>query len=438
MRDPESGTETTPGQLLGVLRGLLDDGHLAGLEQLPGVVAGHAAGAGLERVAIYVADLREQVLRELTGRGLDAAGGGEEVSVDGTLPGRAFRHSRTLTSAGSRAGLRRYWAPLLDGTQRLGVLRADAAGGAEDTLDSLASVVAMMLVSKYPFSDSYARLVRTSAMNVAAEMQWALMPPRCFANSEVAIAAVMEPAYATGGDAFDYAIAGDTAHLAVFDAMGHDSMAGLAANLAVAACRNQRRQGTGLAATSERIEHAIIEHFGYSRYVTAVLADLDTATGELAWVNRGHHPPVLIRGGRWATMLHCPPAHPMGFDGGLPVHLCREQLEPGDRLLLYTDGVTEARDAGSKEFGLHRFTDFIIRRHADGLPVPETLRMLMNAILDYHDGRLRDDATVLFCEWHGPTRNQRLTNERAGSAADLASGSCPCRVSPPYVRYRSL
>jgi serine phosphatase RsbU (regulator of sigma subunit) len=100
----------------------------------------------------------------------------------------------------------------------------------------------------------------------------------------------------------------------------------------------------------------------------------------------------------------------MGIDGGLPAHICHEQLEPGDRLLLYTDGVTEARDAGSREFGLDRFTDFIIRRHADGLPVPETLRMLMNTILDYHDGRLRDDATVLFCEWRGPARNQRLTN----------------------------
>jgi hypothetical protein len=398
-----------PGQVLRMLGGLLDDGELAGLEQLPRLVAEHAAGAGLERAAIYLADLREQVLREVTGRGLDAAEGGEALSVDGSLPGRAFRHSRTLTSAGSRTGLRRYWVPVLDGTQRLGVLRADAADGAERTLHYLATVVAMQLVAKYPFSDSYARLVRTSTMNVAAEMQWALMPPRSFANDQVAIAAVMEPAYATGGDAFDYAIAGETAHLAVFDAMGHDSTAGLTANLAVATCRNQRRQGADLSTTSERIERSIIEHFGHSRYVTAVLADLDTATGQLAWVNRGHHPPVLMRGGRWSSTLYCPPAHPMGIDGGLPVQVCREQLEPGDRLLLYTDGVTEARDAQDREFGLDRFTDFIIRSHADGLPVTETLRMLMNAILDYHDGRLRDDATVLFCEWRGPARNQRLT-----------------------------
>ena len=415
MHDSESPamttTRATPGQVLRMLTGVLHDGHLAALEQLPRLVAEHGACAGLEGTTLYLVDLREQVLRELTGRGLDAADGGEELSVNGSVPGRAFRHSRILTTAGSRPGLRRYWVPLLDGTQRLGVLRADAAGGAEEILEHLAGVTALQLVSKYPFSDSYARLVRTDAMNIAAEMQWGLMPPRAFANNQVAIAAVMEPAYDTGGDAFDYAFAGETAHMAVFDAMGHDSMAGLAATVAVATCRNQRRESAGLPATSEQIERSIIGHFGETRYVTAIMADLDTATGQLAWVNRGHPPPVLIRDGRWITTLDCPASHPMGLDAGLPVHLCREQLQPGDRLLLYTDGVTEARDANSAEFGQERFTDFVIRSHAGGLPVPETLRMLMNAILNYHDGRLRDDATVLFCEWRGPARNQRLANE---------------------------
>jgi hypothetical protein len=52
---------------------------------------------------------------------------------------------------------------------------------------------------------------------------------------------------------------------------------------------------------------------------------------------------------------------------------------------------------------VERFTDFIIRHHADDLPVAETLRRLMHAVMDHHDGRLQDDASVLFCEWHGDT-----------------------------------
>jgi hypothetical protein len=397
--------------VLRMLGGLLSASHLAGIEQLPDLVERHAAAAGLERTRIYLADLRHQVLRELTGRGLNAGQGGEELSVEATLPGRAFRHTRAMTAPGAAAGRQRLWVPILDGTQRLGVLRVDVpdADGAREAVDHLVSFIALYLVTKYPFSDSHARLLRTEPMNVAAEMQWSLMPPRSFADHRVAVAAAMEPAYSVGGDAFDYALAGEVLHLAVFDAMGHDTAAGLTANLAMAACRNHRRHDIDLATTSERIERVLIEQFGHGRYATGVLADLDLASGQLVWVNRGHHPPVLLRAGRRTTVLHCPPAHPMGTDLGLPVRPCREQLEPGDRLLLYTDGVTEARDAHGREFGLDRFTDFVIRHQADGLPVPETLRRLMTAVVDHHGGQLQDDATVVFCEWHGPARNPRMS-----------------------------
>ncbi|MFF8866918.1 PP2C family protein-serine/threonine phosphatase [Streptomyces sp. NPDC015139] len=281
---------------------------------------------------------------------------------------------------------------------------------------TMASLVGLLLVSKRPSSDASARLARTQAMNVAAELQWNLTPPRSFANRDVVIAAAMEPAYEIGGDAFDYAVAGDHVHLAVFDAMGHDSHAGLAANLAVSACRNNRRQGTALITTSERVEQVLLDHFGHNTYVTAILADINARTGLLSWISRGHHPPVLIRGGRRITSLPCPPAHPLGTELGIRATLCREQLEPGDRILLYTDGVIEARDATGHEFGLARFTDFIIRQHADGLSVPETLRRLMSAVLTHHGDRLRDDATVVCLEWHGPSRNTELRPTRGPQA----------------------
>jgi serine phosphatase RsbU (regulator of sigma subunit) len=86
--------------------------------------------------------------------------------------------------------------------------------------------------------------------------------------------------------------------------------------------------------------------------------------------------------------------------------LCREQLEPGDRVLLYTDGITEARNSRGREFGLQRFVDFVIRHHADGLPVPETLRRLVRSVLAYHDDQLQDDATVLLTEWQPDQAHQ--------------------------------
>lgn len=85
-----------------------------------------------------------------------------------------------------------------------------------------------------------------------------------------------------------------------------------------------------------------------------------------------------------------------------------ERLEPGDRLLLYTDGVTEGRAADGTPFGTERLADFMIRHSSTGLPAPETMRRLNRAIVDYQHGRLRDGATAVLVEWQ-PDRTSGLT-----------------------------
>ncbi|MFP8906133.1 PP2C family protein-serine/threonine phosphatase [Streptomyces atacamensis] len=393
-----------------MLTGLLEASGLTPLESVPEAVAAHAAAAGFDGVLIYLADVQRCVLRLLAGTGSNAApreeaGDVAELRIEGTVPGRAYQYGQLLPAAEKhRDDGYLWWVPLVNGTERIGLLRIRTSRGddhARRDMQHLSTLVALIIVSKRGHSDSHARLVRTEAMNVAAEMQWHLMPPRTYADSRVVIAASMEPAYQISGDAYDYATAGDVVHLSIFDAMGHDTAAGLTANLAMGACRNHRRQGAGLTELGEAIEEVLLEQFGRSRYATGILAELDTRTGVLSWVNRGHHPPVIIRGGRWTTQLNCQPAHPMGTGLGLKSVLCREQLEPGDRIVFYTDGITEARSPAGREFGLTRFTDFLIRHHADNLPVPETLRRLVHAVVDYHHGQLQDDAAVLLCEWLG-------------------------------------
>ncbi|MDN3027916.1 PP2C family protein-serine/threonine phosphatase [Streptomyces sp. S.PB5] len=387
---------------------LMQDSHTVTLDKLPELIAGHCAEVGVHDTAVFVADLRETVLRQVTGNGPTAGEGGLEFTVHGTLPGQAYQRVDLLAQTDHAAGdpnhRRRWWVAVTDGVERLGVLRVDTDTDDEPTrqaLRDLAAMTALLLLSKRSFSDSFSRLVRTEPMNVAAEMQWHLTPPPAFAGSEATVGAVMEPAYQVGGDAFDYAVAGNVLHLSVFDAMGHDTTAGITANVAVSACRNARRQGASLEETSRHVEATLIEQFGTSRYVTGILADLDLVTGRLTWINRGHHLPVLIRGNRWTTELVCRPAGPMGADLGLPVTECVEQLEPGDRLLLYTDGVIEARDAHGRQFGRDRFVDFVLRHHSGRHTLHETLRRLMAAVLLHHDGALDDDATVLLTEWRG-------------------------------------
>ncbi|WP_329170743.1 serine/threonine-protein phosphatase [Streptomyces sp. NBC_01685] len=391
-----------------MFNGFLDASHGLSLERLPALVRDQAAHAGLHEASIYLADLQEDVLRLVTGHGLDAADsvtgqGAHKLRIDGTPAGRAFTQLTPQHDQEAHASC--WWTPLLDGAERVGVLRVETDDTSEQTarlVQRLATLITLLILSVRSHSDAYSRLVRTRPMTVAAVLQWNLMPPRAFANGRVTISAALEPAYEVGGDAYDYALADDMVHLGVFDAMGHDVAAGLTANMAVAACRNARRQNTPLIETGEFIERTLVEQLGNDRYVTAALLDLDTRTGEITWTNHAHHSPVVVRDGTWTHLLPCPPSHPLGTGLGIGATMCREQLNPGDRLVLYTDGITEARSPAGEEFGLQRFMGFVLAHNAEGLPVPETLRRLIHGVLDYQKGQLQDDATVLFLEWHGP------------------------------------
>ncbi|MDA0632720.1 PP2C family protein-serine/threonine phosphatase [Nonomuraea sp. MCN248] len=401
----------------GMLGGLLEVNHLSVMEELPARIAEHARQAGFGQTVVYVTDLQQQHLVPLPGQG-DAHGEPPKlIRIDGTVPGRAFRDVeivRARRASGAAAGEgTRWWVPLLDGTERVGVLGVDVTPGTRAAeplarrMASLASLVALLVVSKRPHSDSHARAVRVRPMSLSAEVLWNLLPPGTMANDRVVVSAALEPAYEVGGDAYDFAVDGDTLYVSIFDAMGHDTSAGLTATIAVGACRNSRRKGDDLPATSEAIDAAIADHFT-GRFVTALLAALDLRTGRLTWVNRGHPPPLLIRNGRRVTALDSKPDPPMGIRLPIGTGLLSHRLEPGDRLLFYTDGVVDAPSPDGEAFGLERFIDFVVRREADGVSAPETLRRLIQNLLEYHRGLLQDDATVLTVEWCGQ-RHRSLT-----------------------------
>ncbi len=394
----------------GVLGELLEAGHLCDFESLPMLVARHAAAAGLHDLRIYLADRQQVVLRVLP-LVPDEILGEAELKIDDTLAGLAFRDVEVVgphrTPREAAAGEPyRLWVPMLDGTERLGVVEVRLPEARRDLIGrarALASLVGLMIVSKRAHSDTFARITRTRRMTLAAEVQWQLMPPLAFANEDVVVGAALEPAYEVGGDAFSYALSGRSFYLSIFDAMGHDTSAGLTASIAIGSWRSHRRVGLGLAAISTQIERDVVEQFDGERYVTGILSHLDLDTGELTWVNRGHPPPLIIRGGRWIDTLESEPQLPMGLRLPERPREYRRRLEPGDRLLYYTDGIPEAREPSGELFGMERFASFVIRQEAKGLSAPETLRQLMLDIMRYQNGRLQDDAAVLLAEWRADT-----------------------------------
>ena len=94
----------------------------------------------------------------------------------------------------------------------------------------------------------------------------------------------------------------------------------------------------------------------------------------------------------------CGPARPLGLQEDEPV-CCETRLEPGDRLLLYTDGITEARSPDGEFFGEQRLADFVLSASAAGDRAPETVRRLMRSVLAHQADQLQDDASIVVLEW---------------------------------------
>ena len=214
------------------------------------------------------------------------------------------------------------------------------------------------------------------------------------------------PAIEVGGDAFDYAVNGDVAHLALFDATGHGTSGGMRAvvlaSIALAGYRNARRAGMDLIDTYHFIDDAVRTH-DRGGLITGVLAELDQRTGILTVISRrtsGRNRAPRRQGRQDLADADRDAGHPRRHPD--PPVVVEEALEPGDQVLLYTDGITEARDATGEPFGTDRLVDFVARALADQLPAPETARRLVHAILDYQLDRLQDDATVLLVEWRSP------------------------------------
>lgn len=395
----------------GVFRRLLRDSHLGTAEHLTQIVRHAAAGLDARDVELLVVDHGQTELRALTpGARAFAIDDGDE---HGPCP--AFR--RMVPLVDERADGTRLWVPIMDGLKRLGVLGLTFAQVGEverGRAVHLASIVAELLVSKKLLSDSLHRAARREEMSLAAEMQWALMPPLTAGTPEVSLAAMLEPAYEVGGDLVDYSLEPGLAKVAVFDAVGHGIEASLLASLAVGSYRNRRRAGAPLPELAAAVDAAVGRQFDRRLFTTAVMATLDVRSGSFTWVNAGHPRPLLLRDSRVVKELVGRPGPPLGV--GLlrrSLTVNEEQLQPGDRVLLYTDGVVEARTPGGALFGMDRLIDFIVRAEQEDEPIPETMRRLSHALLEHQGANRRDDATLMLVEWRTDA-SQGLTNRVHG------------------------
>ncbi|MFF2466998.1 PP2C family protein-serine/threonine phosphatase [Streptomyces mirabilis] len=384
-------------RLLGLL---LDRARLMPPQLIAPLIAEEVAGIGGRDVSILLQDYAQEVLVPLAGRKLHV---GQPEPMADSPAGRAFLSEEVVEVPQARGGVRMY-LPLLDGSDQVGVmaLTLDAVGDADRRLlRRLAGLVADILVTKNAYTDQFFLARRREPMSVSAEIQWSLLPPMTMTLPQVSVAGTLEPAYRVAGDSFDYALNGNILHMAVIDAMGHGLDAAVMATVAIGAYRHARRVFISLAEKYAFMDDAISRQFGPDHFVTAQLMHINIATGELELVNAGHPAPLLIREGRVERQLESATTLPVGFGGELP-RVREHLLQPGDRVLCYTDGIIEEHVTGGEPFGEERLIH-CVNRLGEEPPqgVRADLRRLSHTLKRERGGHTSDDATLFMIEWHG-------------------------------------
>ena len=343
----------------------------------------------------YLADYSRQVLIPLTA-GMPAE------PVEGTMAGRTFTTGEPAVSdAGGHA---RVWVPVLEQAARSGVLAVTLPDASPDSVEQaglLGVFAGLALAAMNRVTDAPRVRRHGRSLSLPASIQWDLLPPWSIRVPGAVVAGILEPAYDVAGDAYDYAASDGMLHFAVVDGMGHGIGATLLAGLAVGAYRHARRAALPAQEVHAAIDGALAAGYDDLSFATGLVGTLAAGTGRLEWTCAGHPPPLLLRGHKAVGELGCDPTVPFGLGTGTPaVSSC--DLEPGDAVLLYTDGVTEAHSPGGEQFGLGRLTDLLERESAGGHEPEELLRRLVRAVLDHQGGQLRDDATLLLLRRDGP------------------------------------
>lgn len=201
------------------------------------------------------------------------------------------------------------------------------------------------------------------ATDIQAHMLPSIFPPFP-EHKEIDLYAIMNPAKEVGGDFYDFFML-DEDHVAavIADVSGKGVPAALFMVIAKTLIKNHAQMGLSPAEIFSKVNQMLCEGNDVALFVTAWLGILDMRTGKLTYVNAGHNPPLVKRNGEF-TFLTSRPAFVLAGMDGVRYRQYETDLLPGDRLFLYTDGVTEATDKNNELYGNDRLKNYL-NAHAD-------------------------------------------------------------------------
>jgi serine phosphatase RsbU (regulator of sigma subunit) len=359
-----------------------------------------AERVGAQEVTLLLADYGLAVLQPVT----HLPHTGPQVSAHDGPSGSAFRTQKPVLEvlhdpAGHLAHL-----PITVRGDRLGVLCVRLPAGAVDPntvlqLGDFATALGHEVTTADRDTDLYLQARRTRRLTLAAEMQWQLLPGRGCAREEYVIGAHLEPAYAIGGDNFDWSTDADHLVLTVTDGMGQGIDASLLAGLTVGALRNARRAGIGLADQACLADQAVYAQYGGKSYASTLLLRFELATGVVHAVDAGSPQLFQQRGGR-TERVELEAQMPLGMFEETLYTEQTFQVEPGDRLIAVSTGVHDTRSATGDLFG-ERVLRQILGATRSTAP-HETARAVVAGLVEHYGSTdLLSDASVVCLDWNG-------------------------------------
>ncbi|GAA2715747.1 PP2C family protein-serine/threonine phosphatase [Actinoplanes palleronii] len=361
-------------------------------DRLPEVAADHLRRhLAAEQVEVLVADLTLRRLVPLLG-----------PTGPETDPGamRCLHSQRSGTEVGV-TGRTRLHLPLSCWGERLGVLQVvlpDRPGPDQaDQLRHHADELAVALRAADRMTDRYRQAQRLQRLTMAAELQWDLLPGRSLADERFHLAGQLEPAYDVHGDHYDWALSGDRLTLTVLNGGGEGMDAAMLTTVAVNAMRNARRCGADIVEQAELASDALHARYAGGRHASALLLEIDLVGGWVDAVDAGS-PHCLIGRGNEITQVRLEQQLPLGMFGEARYEIERFRLEPGDRMLVVSDGVHAAAPGGGTTFGESAL--FTALRGTRLQPATEAVGTVMRGLREFHAGAEPEDDAVTVClDW---------------------------------------
>ena len=235
-----------------------------------------------------------------------------------------------------------------------------------------------------------------SELELSQVIQRAVLPQRVPSIAGFDIAAFSRPAQIVSGDYFDFLQFKDGTHgIVVADVSGHGVSAGMLVTSLQMAFHTLAPENNSPAAVLERINHIYIHNINFSTFVTVFFASLDPKTKMLSYANAGHNPPLIYRPSTNEMIWLKPTGAAVGLMEYFNVRPASVQLMPGDIVILYTDGITEAiNPPGNEQFGFDRLAE-VIRRNQN-LPAEGLSNKVRQALSEFTQASLpADDITLI-------------------------------------------